>query len=189
MNKIARISLILITLLTIGCNKGRHIEEEANEQGIKQVSFGIYADYGEYVKDKVTLLIGSSTIPFKKEKYNIDTLVVGDFVTVDYTGELYILETYPSQWYMNEMQIKDVKVTHGKVYEFEVTANPGYGQSIICLSGKSFDYGCSHVINEDGSYIEHFDECPIGTKLYGVHPSHFASQTILAFYSYNPLAD
>ena len=189
MNKIARLSLILITLLTIGCNKGRHIEEEANEQGIKQVSFGIYADYGEYVKDKVTLLIGSSTIPFKKEKYNIDTFVVGDFVTVDYTGELYILETYPSQWYMNEMQIKDVKVTHGKVHEYEMLPDPGGNRSLANTMGESFNFGTKYVINEDGSFIEGLNDFPIGTKVYGIEPPHFSSKTILAFYSYNPLAD
>ena len=47
MNRIVRLPLILCTLLTIGCGNRRHIPEEPNEQGIKEVTFGIYC--GLYV--------------------------------------------------------------------------------------------------------------------------------------------
>ena len=189
MNKIARLSLILITLLTIGCNKGRHIPEEPDSNGIKHVTFGIYADYGEHIEDKVTLLLGSSLIPFNKDKYNIDALVVGDFVEISYTGELYIRETYPSTWSMNKINIKDVKVTHGKILEYEVAENPGGGTSLRALTDDSYDFACPHVINEDNTYTNYYTTLPVGTKVYGVNPSHFASKTILAFYSYNPLGN
>ena len=190
MNKITRLPLILITLLTIGCGGNTsHIPEEPDEKGIKHVSFGIYADYGTHIEDKVTLLLGSSLIPFNKDKYNIDTLVVGDFVEIDFTGELYIQETYPSTWVMNRIKIKDVRVTHGKVLEYEVTENEDGEKSLKALSDNSYDIASPHVINEDATYTQYYVSLPIGTKIYGVNPSHFASKTILAFYSYNPLAD
>lgn len=188
MNKIVKLPLILIALLTIGCNH-RHIEEEANAQGIKEVSFGIRADYGQYVKERVTLLLGESIIPFNKNKYNIDTLLVGDFVTISYKGELYIRETYPSEWVMSTLSIKDVKVVHGTVIEYEMVANPGGGQSLMSSPQNEYHFGTNYVINEDGTFIENYLDCPVGTKLYGIYPSYFISKTIVAFYSYNPLAD
>lgn len=189
MNKIARLSLILCTLLTIGCGNKRHIPEEPDSNGIKHISFGIYADYGQYIQDRMTLLLGDSIIPFNKDKYNIDTLIVGDFVEISYTGEIYIRETYPSTWDMNMAHIKDVKVTHGKILEYEVAENPGGGTSLRGLTDNSYDFASPHVINEDNSYTDYYTTLPVGTKVYGVNPSHFASKTILAFYSYNPLAD
>lgn len=188
MNKIVKLPLILIALLTIGCNH-RHIEEEANAQGIKEVSFGIYADYGQYTKERVTLLLGTSIIPFNKDKYNIDTLLVGDYVTISYRGELYIQESYPSRWVMSTLTIEDVKVVHGKVIEYEMVANPGGGQSLMSSPQNEYNFGTNYVINEDGTFIENYMDLAIGTKIYGIKPSHFASETILAFYSYNPLAD
>ena len=188
MNKIVKLPLILIALLTIGCNH-RHIEEEANAQGIKEVSFGIYADYGQYTKERVTLLLGTSIIPFDKNKYNIDTLLVGDYVTISYRGELYIQESYPSRWVMSTLTIEDVKVVHGKVIEYEMVANPGGGQSLMSSPQNEYNFGTNYVINEDGTFIENYMDCPIGTKLYGIHPSYFSSMTIMAFYSYNPLPD
>ena len=80
-------------------------------------------------------------------------------------------------------------VTHSKIYEFEIIADSSGEQSIKCLSGEKLDFGYNYVINEDGTYLEHYNVCPVGTKLYGVKPAQFASPTILAFYSYNPLAD
>ena len=189
MNRIVRLPLILCTLLTIGCDNRRHIPEEPNEQGIKEVTFGIYCDYGMHVDDKVTLLLGDSLIPFNKDKYNIDTLVVGDFVKISYTGELYIRETYPSTWDMNMVHIKDVKVTHGKVLEYEVAENPGGGKSLKALEDDSYDIATPHVINEDGTFTDYYTTLDVGTKIYGINPSHFASKTILAFYSYNPLIE
>lgn len=189
MNRIVRLPLILCTLLTIGCGNRRHIPEEPNEQGIKEVTFGIYCDYGMHVDDKITLLLGDSLIPFNKDKYNIDTLVVGDFVKISYTGELYIRETYPSTWDMNMVHIKDVKVTHGKVLEYEVAENPGGGKSLKALEDDSYDIATPHVINEDGTFTDYYTTLDVGAKIYGINPSHFASKTILAFYSYNPLIE
>ena len=173
MNRIVRLPLILCTLLTIGCDNRRHIPEEPNEQGIKEVTFGIYCDYGMHVDDKVTLLLGDSLIPFNKDKYNIDTLVVGDFVKISYTGELYIRETYPSTWDMNMVHIKDVKG----------------GKSLKALEDDSYDIATPHVINEDGTFTDYYTTLDVGTKIYGINPSHFVSKTILAFYSYNPLIE
>ena len=187
MNKIFRLPLILITLLTLGC---RHIEEIPDEEGVKKVSFGIYADYGQHVEKRVTLLLGDSIIPFSKDKFNIDTLLVGDYVTVSYTGELYINKTYPARWYMNGLTIKNVEVVHGTVHEYEMLPDPGGDScSPASVGGESFDFGTKYVINEDGSFTEGLYDYPMHTKLYGIHPSHFASKTILAFYSYNPLIE
>ena len=191
MNKIVKLPLILIALLTIGCRPigTRHIEEEPNKEGIKVISFGIYADYGVHVKDKVTLLLGSSIIPFNKDKYNIDTLLVGDYVTISYTGEIYIEESYPERWSPGTYKIKDVAVMHGTVHEYEMLPDPGGDRSLANTKGESFNFGTKYVINEDGSFIEGLNDFPIGTKVYGIEPPHFSSKTILAFYSYNPLAD
>ena len=190
MNKIARLSLILITLLTVGCGRGRYIEVVEDDKGMKHIFFTIYPDFGKYKEGKMTPLLGSSLIPFKKEKYNIDTILVGDRIDIDFKGELYINEDkYPFEWYMPSIRIKNVKVTHSKIYEFEITSNPDGGQSITCLSGEDFDFGYNYVVNEDGTYLDHYNNCSVGTKLYGVKPVQFASPTILALYSYNPLAD
>ena len=191
MNKIARFPLIIVTLLTVGCNLNlRHIETIEDDKGMKHIFFTVYPDFGKYKEDKVTLLLGSSLFPFKKEKYHIDTILVGDRIDIDFKGELYLKEDkMPSEWYMPRISIKNVTVTHSKIYEFEIIADSSGEQSIKCLSGEKLDFGYNYVINEDGTYLEHYNVCPVGTKLYGVKPAQFASPTILAFYSYNPLTD
>ena len=153
------------------------------------LSFHVNADYGMHIDKRVTILLGDSLIPFELKDYNIDTLVVGDYVLMFYTGTCLILQSYPSTiTFEDGGEITDVRVTHGDIYEFEMVENPGDSKSVRPLDSQTYTFQESqYCINEDGTFSE-LNTYPVGTKLYGVNPADSDSDTLItAFYSYNPL--
>lgn len=158
----------------------------SNQDEIKTISGLIRVDYGLFSEGKTTLLFEDMLVPFNYKKYNIDYLAAGDFVEVTYTGEWYILDSYPATVSFNG-EIKDVKVTHGRILEFEVAENPGGGTSLRILDSSITpgNYLTTYCINRNGTF-DNLSNYPIGTKIYGINPANFDSLNILAFYSYNP---
>jgi len=153
---------------------------------IKTIARDINVDYGLHVQDKATLLFGDMIIPFNYKDYNIDYLAAGDYVEVSYKGEWLIRETYPATVALDG-EIVDVKVTHGRIFEFEVAQNPGGGKSLRILDSSITpgNYLTTNCINRDGTF-DYLTNYPVGTRIYGINPASYNSRNIIAFYSYNP---
>ena len=153
---------------------------------IKTIAGDINVDYGLHVQDKATLLFGDMIIPFNYQDYNIDYLAAGDYVEVSYKGEWLIRETYPATVALDG-EIVDVKVTHGRIFEFEVAENPGGGKSlrILDFSITPGNHLTTNCINRDGTF-DYLTNYPVGTRIYGINPASYNSLSVLAFYSYNP---
>ena len=157
-----------------------------NPGEIKTIARDINVDYGLHVQDKATLLFGDMIIPFNYKDYNIDYLAAGDYVEVSYKGEWLIRETYPATLALDG-EIVDVKVTHGRIFEFEVAENPGGGKSLRILDSSITpgNYLTTNCINRDGTF-DYLTNYPVGTRIYGINPASYNSRNIIAFYSYNP---
>lgn len=153
---------------------------------IKTIARDINVDYGLHVQDKATLLFGDMIIPFNYKDYNIDYLAAGDYVEVSYKGEWLIRETYPATIALDG-EIVDVKVTHGRIFEFEVAENPGGGKSLRILDSSITpgNHLTTNCINRDGTF-DYLTNYPVGTRIYGINPASYNSRNIIAFYSYNP---
>lgn len=153
---------------------------------IKTIARDINVDYGLHVQDKATLLFGDMIIPFNYQDYNIDYLAAGDYVEVSYKGEWLIRETYPATVALDG-EIVDVKVTHGRIFEFEVAENPGGGKSLRVLDSSITpgNHLTTNCINRDGTF-DYLTNYPVGTRIYGINPASYNSLSVLAFYSYNP---
>lgn len=153
---------------------------------IKTIARDLNVDYGLHVQDKATLLFGDMIIPFNYKDYNIDYLAAGDYVEVSYKGEWLIRETYPATVALDG-EIVDVKVTHGRIFEFEVAENPGGGKSLRILDSSITpgNHLTTNCINRDGTF-DYLTNYPVGTRIYGINPASYNSLSILAFYSYDP---
>jgi len=153
---------------------------------IKTIARDIDVDYGLHVQGKTTLLFGDMIIPFNYKDYNIDYLAAGDYVEVSYKGEWLIRETYPATVALDG-EIVDVKVTHGRIFEFEVAENPGGGKSLRILDSSITpgNYLTTNCINRDGTF-DYLTNYSVGTRIYGINPASYNSRSIIAFYSYNP---
>ena len=159
---------------------------EPYEIGVRTIARDINVDYGLHVQDKATLLFGDMIIPFNYKDYNIDYLAAGDYVEVSYKGEWLIRETYPATVALDG-EIVDVKVTHGRIFEFEVAENPGGGKSLRILDSSITpgNHLTTNCINRDGTF-DYLTNYPVGTRIYGINPASYNSRNIIAFYSYNP---
>ena len=153
---------------------------------IKTIARDINVDYGLHVQGKATLLFGDMIIPFNYKDYNIDYLAAGDYVEVSYKGEWLIRETYPATVALDG-EIVDVKVTHGRIFEFEVAENPGGGKSLRILDSSITpgNHLTTNCINRDGTF-DYLTNYSVGTRIYGINPASYNSLSILAFYSYDP---
>lgn len=167
-------------------NNNYSSNNEPYEIGVRTIAKDINVDYGLHVQGKTTLLFGDMIIPFNYKDYNIDYLAAGDYVEVSYKGEWLIRETYPATVALDG-EIVDVKVTHGRIFEFEVAENPGGGKSLRILDSSITpgNHLTTNCINRDGTF-DYLTNYSVGTRVYGINPASYNSRNIIAFYSYNP---
>lgn len=167
-------------------NNNSSSSSSSNSDEIKTIAKDIKVDYGLHVQGRTTLLFGDMIIPFNYKDYNIDYLAAGDYVEVSYKGEWLIRETYPATVALDG-EIVDVKVTHGRIFEFEVAENPGGGKSLRILDSSITpgNHLTTNCINRDGTF-DYLTNYPVGTRIYGINPASYNSRNIIAFYSYNP---
>lgn len=76
---------------------------------VKEQVFTVNYDYGLYAEGKATLLLDSCNFFFAPADYNIDYIVAGDKISVKYTGEMLVAESYPGIISLNG-RIVDVKI-------------------------------------------------------------------------------
>lgn len=128
----------------------------------KQAEFHTYYDYGFSQPGKATLLMDGSTV-FVDEK-----LIAGDVVTVYYTGEMYVQESYPGTVVFSGGEVKRVEVQKAKLCILTVTQNAQTGEKQLVNQldqplTSAPDYA---LIDWDGSFVA-WKELEIGTVLYG----------------------
>ena len=162
---------------------------EFKKSSLDSVTRNIKADYGQHSPDRVSLLFGDMKIPDLSGIYS-GKIIAGDYVTIIYDGLWMEFMTYPSKLDMGNITLKDVVVTHGTIFNFEVLPVPGGDgdKDIVQMDGTDAgSFLTEYCINQDGTFAK-LDTYPAGTKLYGINPVNYDSKNIVAFYSYDPLA-
>ena len=155
----------------------------------KQATFDVNYEYAFRSDHKVEPLFNESVLFFDKEEYGLEYFIAGDLITVTHTGEIYILETYPSTVKFEKGEIKDVTCTRASVMEVECIEN-SENVSIVA-EGYTFteDSKVQYVITaSDGSY-DTLGEAYVGKKLFASYrPSEDQKgrRRLWALYTFNP---
>ena len=150
--------------------------------------FTITYDYGFHQDGKVMPLLDTNAICFDSEEWFADPLIAGDVITITYTGEMLVQETYPGKIVINNGEI---------VY---VEKNPAcllgakYTEQGLLLSDKETQMGevPQYVIYEDGTFAE-LSSLPYDTQLWAtvhiIFDENVGKKTrldVLALYTYDP---
>lgn len=161
-----------------------------NIKQTSEIDLVVDCDYGFHEEDRVTILLGSSTIWFNINKYGIDSLVAGDILTIKYTGVFSVRETYPSTVESNKMNIISIEQHKADIEEYIVSTNED-GEKILKPSNPTYSHSIMisdeiYAILEDYSFVK-INELEIGSKVYMSSQKAFSSSIINnAFYLYNP---
>ena len=128
----------------------------------KQAEFHTYYDYGFSQPGKATLLMDGSTV-FVDEK-----LIAGDVVTVYYTGEMYVQESYPGTVVFSGGEVKRVEVQKAKLCILTVTQNAQSGEKqLVNQLDQPLTSAPDYALTDwDGSFVV-WKELEVGTVLYG----------------------
>ena len=128
----------------------------------KQAEFHTYYDYGFSQPGKATLLMDGSTV-FVDEK-----LIAGDVVTVYYTGEMYVQESYPGTVVFSDGEVKRVEVQKAKLCILTVTQNAQTGEKqLVNQLDQPLTSAPDYALTDwDGSFVA-WKELEVGTVLYG----------------------
>ncbi len=133
------IVLLLVLLFTLcGCefnnlssSESNLTQNSSNLSGLDQISsvedipnantenidFVAQYNYGNYVVGELVTLYSSSILFFDLPE-DVTEEIAGDVYNIEYTGSMYILETYPSRVVLNG-EIKNVKRTKAKILEMK----------------------------------------------------------------------
>ncbi len=153
------VSLFLCVCLLCGCADGLL---QTITGKTKQAVFNTYYDYGFHKPDKAVLLMDGSTV-FVDAK-----LIAGDVVYVDYSGEMYIQETYPGTVVFQNGRVERVEVQQAKVCILSVVQNAQTGEKqLVNQLDQAIESAPDFVLTDwDGSYME-WRDLEVGTTLYG----------------------
>lgn len=159
------------------------------KEGIKTQSFFANCDYGNFVPNVATLLMGDTLFPDLIRYFVNRPIVAGDYIGLYYTGEIVIKETYPSTFDFSNAEILSVDVEEAQIIEYVMMENPGGGKSLAQTSDHPLPVGgfsTQIAINEDGSFGKYMDLLPIGSYAYGIIPPGSVKNKIEYIYTYNP---
>ena len=155
-------------------------------------TFYVNYDYGGVLcssegEPKITVLYNSSYFNFDLNDYEIpNNLVPGDSITIEYTGDLYTLTSYPGQIVLNG-DLLDLKIEYTKIVEIEET-NIIKDQEGNIESLYSYTYYDNYVVlDENLNYIELSKYQ--GDTLYGSYNpinNNEDSQSLSALFAFNP---
>lgn len=180
----AFISLVLLCFSLASCHS-------PGENNVKSHSFSVDYDYGMHIQGKATPLLDGSKLFFELDDWNIDTLVGGDVITMVYTGELLIQESYPSQVATHHLDIAGISVKKAELLELEVIMgedeNPIIKATGDDLANHTVTFKSSYIIDEDLSYHE-LSASDVGKTVWGsyVISDETSEIEIISLYSYKP---
>ncbi len=132
--------------------------------GTKSERFTVGYDYGTHIEGKATMLLNDSLFFFDVQDYaDIQLpLLAGDELTVYYTGEMYVQETYPSHVILDG-KICWIKKTK-KAYFTAISSDNFVDGKLTADSGFSFVDLPEYAIARDGSLLP-LSEIPANTHL------------------------
>lgn len=175
------------TILYQSLNKIKY--EDYNIKRPLEIDLIVNCDYGMHIQDRVTILLNSSLVWFNIKDYGIDSLVVGDILTIKYTGSLFVKETYPSTVEANKMNIISVEQHKADIKEYIVSINEKDEKVLVSSnqtsSGSYIIANNIYAILEDDSFTN-INDLPIGSIVYVSLQKSFSSIINDGFYLYNP---
>lgn len=177
MRKIIKTAAVLSTLaLTFasGCSMGK-----------EDVVFVVNCDYGLHRQGKATLLLDGSTLFFNPDEYDIETLVIGDEITIKYSGEMLVQESYPSKVIFQGGELKSVELTEAEIIRVKYD---GVGIKPTGKEELNSDVP-DYVIKDLGGTFAALEEFNADTVLYATYRESKIKNgviTIEGLYSYDP---
>lgn len=140
------------------CDNGLFAEKD-------ETSFVVNCDYGVHVQGKVTYLLAGSSVFFNYDEYDIEELILGDVVTIEYTGDMVIGESSPSKIFI------DGKITDIDVDEAEIMQVKYDGVNIVADGKQSYDFEevPFYVIKDGAGNFMALEEVQAGTILYATY--------------------
>lgn len=158
-------------------------------QSGEKVDFVVSYDYGMFNSGKLTTLLNGCEMFFDPQKYSLGTIYAGETLTVEYTGDMYCLESYPGQVVINNGKIISVTKSRAKIVNGFVCTEQG-----ITLNGKLISgYLPEYAVTKDFSFVK-ISELSVGTTLYGAVISQneerlYYGENLIAFYNFNIYED
>ena len=143
-------------------------------------------DYGMHIENEVSVLLNGCLLFFNIKEYNIDKLVGGDYLIINYTGEFMIKEIYPAIFEGINFSIISIELYIPHYIEYEVILKDG--NKILKPVDDDFNnylINTKYVVNEDYSFIA-IDDLQENSLVYGANPSYYSSLTIPYLFSYLP---
>ena len=160
-----------------GCNK-------SHGEGNK-IDFVASYDYGMFNSGKLTTLLNGCEMFFDPQKYSLGTIYAGETLTVEYTGDMYCLESYPGRVVINNGKIICITKNRAKVVGGFVYTEQG-----VTLNGKLLSgYLPEYVISKDFSFTK-ISDLQVGSTLFGAVLSQdenklYNGENVIAFYDFN----
>ena len=147
-------------------------------------------DYGMHISGELITLLNGYFIWFNPIDYGIDTLVAGDELVIEYTGEFITQDIYPGSVNAEKMHIQSIEVIEADIVEFRVSAVPGGNElELVPVDFKRYsDYILSndgYVVSQDETFKK-YDQYPENAILYASLPKTTGSIRVDGLYDYNP---
>ena len=164
---------------------------------IKTATFTVSCDYGTIEEGKVTLLLDGNLPFFELDDWGIDKLVVGDVITVEYTGDIFILETYPGTVSTKNATIKKITHTPAETQSFVVySPDEEDAEALVAIKPEQevrpMEYPEKlYIINDDLTFRElDTSDAEISRSVFGAYKNDTDDTggiiEILALYASNP---
>lgn len=151
----------------------------------EDVVFVVNCDYGLHRQGKATLLLNGSSLFFNPDEYEIQTLVIGDEITIKHSGELLIQETYPSTVVFEDGELKSVKVTEAEIVRVKYD-----GVTVKPIGKEEFSSAMpEYVIKDLGGAFAALEEFEADTTLYATYRESQVKNGIIiieGLYAYQP---
>lgn len=150
-----------------------------------ETSFVVRCDYGKHVQGKATYLLNESLVFFNLDEYDVEELILGDVVTVEYTGELTVQETYPSRIVIDG-KIKEISVDEAEIVQVTYDGVRIVGDT---KENYTFEDVPQYVVKDRTGAFVALEEVQAGTSLYATYREDSVSGKKIALdglYAYRP---
>ena len=168
----------IFTFFSASCGGGLFASKQ-------ETNFVVTGDYGVHIQGKVTYLLAGSSVFFNYDEYEIENLVLGDIVEIEYTGELFIAESYPSQIRIDG-KLKDVDVDEAEIVQ---VVYDGVNIVAVDKSGFTFENIPQYVIKDGSGSFVALEEMAVNTTLYATYRENTVKNKTIAIdglYAYLP---
>ncbi len=97
------------------------LEENPSGQKYEEAVFKVTYDYGFHQEGKASVLLDGCSLFFEPADYNLVPLLGGDIITVYYTGEMVVQESYPGRVVITGGEVEAVHKQDATVLELTKT--------------------------------------------------------------------